>query len=195
VFGILEMSMYTAMALGSITAPFVISGVGIRTSLVVFGLLLPASVIVFGSRVVQLDQIAAPPARELDLIRAIPIFAALPAMTLEQLASHLQPLELAEGDVVFSQGDPADCFYVIAEGEVDVLVGGDSVRRLGPGDHFGEIALLRDLARTGSVVAHTDVKLRTLQRDPFVAAVNGDGRSRAAADLVIAERLGVVAVG
>jgi MFS family permease len=195
VFGILEMSMYTAMALGSITAPFVISGVGIRVSLVVFGLLLPASVIVFGSRVVQLDQIAATPARELDLLGAIPIFAALPAMTLEQLASHLQPLELVEGDVVFNQGDPADRFYVIAEGEVDVLIGGDAVRRLGPGDYFGEIALLRDLARTGSVVAHTDVKLQTLQRDPFLAAVNGDRQSRTAADLVIAERLGIVAVG
>jgi MFS family permease len=195
VFGILEMSMYTAMAIGSITAPFVISAVGIRTSLVVFGLLLPACVFVFGRRVVQLDRIAARPGPALELLEAIPIFAALPPMTLEQLASHVQSLELTAGEVVFKQGDAGDRFYIIAEGQVDVLRDGQAVRRLGPGDYFGEIALLRDLPRTATVIAQTDVKLHTLQRDPFVGAVNGDPQSSAAADLVIAERLGIVGVG
>jgi CRP-like cAMP-binding protein len=63
------------------------------------------------------------------------------------------------------------------------------VRHLGPGDSFGEIALLRDVPRTASVTAATDGSAFVIGRDAFVFAVTGDRQSLAAADSVICERL------
>lgn len=195
VFGILEMAMYTAMALGSITAPAVISGLGIRGSLALFGLLLPAAAVVLGPRVVALDRVAIRPGDALELLRPIPMFAALPAMTLEQLAAHMKPIELPQGATILTQGEHADRFYVVAEGEAEVLVDGSAVRRVTGGGYFGEIGLLRDVPRTASVIAVTDVRLMTLDGAQFVPAVSGDRASSEEADVVISERLGIASAG
>jgi MFS family permease len=194
VFGILEMTIYTAMALGSITAPAVISAIGIRASLIVFGLLLPACVLVFGIRLLRIDRAAAPPAA-LDVLRAIPIFAPLPAPTLEELAAHAFPVTVESGAYVFKQGDSGDRFYVILSGEVEVLIDDEPVRRQGPGEYFGEIALLRDIPRTASVRTLSETKLLALERSHFVHAVTGSPTSSEAANLVISERLGLAPVG
>ena len=79
------------------------------------------------------------------LLAAIPIFAPLSEAVLEHLASALEPLELAAGTTVFSEGDHGDGFYVVERGEVEVLIAGARIRTLGPGESFGEIALLRDV--------------------------------------------------
>lgn len=63
------------------------------------------------------------------------------------------------------------------------------LRVMGPGDSFGEIALLRDVPRTASVVALGPVAAFALDRDAFVGAVSGDLRSRRAAEVVVMERL------
>ncbi len=68
-------------------------------------------------------------------------------------------------------------------------------RRFGPGESFGEIALLRNVPRTASATAVTDVELVALEREPFVAAVTGHAPSEAAADTVIAARLGALSAG
>ena len=72
---------------------------------------------------------------------------------------------------------------MIEHGEVEV-----AGRRLGPGDGFGEIALLRDVPRTATVTAVTDVVLQALERDDFIPAVTGHGDAMAAADEMIAGR-------
>ncbi len=73
---------------------------------------------------------------------------------------------------------------MIDEGEVEIAGG-----RFGRGEGFGEIALLRDVPRTATVTAATDVTLHALERDEFIAAVTGHEPARAAADTVIAARL------
>jgi CRP-like cAMP-binding protein len=66
---------------------------------------------------------------------------------------------------------------------------GRHVATLGPGDYFGEIALLRDVPRVATCTAETDVNLFTLEREQFVSAVSGHTMSAAEADAVMIQRL------
>ena len=74
--------------------------------------------------------------------------------------------ERTTGEVVVRQGDVGTGFYCIAMGRVAVDIDGVVIRELGPGDWFGEIALLRDVPRTASITALTDVSLWTIDRTP-----------------------------
>ena len=86
-------------------------------------------------------------------------------------------------------GEPGDRFYIVENGEVEIVPEGRPPSVHAPGAYFGEIALLRDVPRTATVRAHTDVDLLALARDDFLAAVNGDPESRQAAELVVMSRL------
>jgi CRP-like cAMP-binding protein len=90
---------------------------------------------------------------------------------------------------VFAAGERGDRFYVIDDGEVEVSADDRRLAVGGPGAYFGEIALLRDVPRTATVTARSDVSLYLLDRDEFVAAVTGHASSREAADAVVASRL------
>jgi CRP-like cAMP-binding protein len=100
---------------------------------------------------------------------------------LEGLARALVPVGAAAGAPVVREGEPGDRFYVVADGELEVSTG----RTLRRGDGFGEIALLRNVPRTATVTALTDVRLDALDKETFLAAVTGhDGASRAANEVV-----------
>jgi MFS family permease len=187
-FGVLECLLLGTLALGAALAPLLIAGLGIRPALLATGLLLPVLALLTWRRLVNIDAVARPPERELALLRGVPIFAPLPAPTLEGLASHLVRLRVPAATQLFQQGDPGDRFYIIAAGQADVAVD-DQHKTLGPDDYFGEIALLRDLPRTATVTAQTDLELYALGREEFVAAVAGHPPSAEAADTVIATRL------
>ena len=89
---------------------------------------------------------------------------------------------------------PGAAFHAIAAGTCWLRVDGQPPRREGRGSYFGEIALLRDVPRTASVRAATDVELYALERDYFIAAVTGHAASREAAEAVIGTRLGISAI-
>jgi CRP-like cAMP-binding protein len=97
----------------------------------------------------------------------------LPLPSVEQLARGLERCAFPAGATVFSQGDVGDLYYVVESGEVDVLGDGRLLATLGPGEGFGEIALLRSSPRTATVVARTDVRLRALGSGHFLAVVMG----------------------
>jgi len=124
----------------------------------------------------------------LERLRAVPFLALLPPPQLELLAGRLAVVHVAAGEDVIREGDVGDRFYVIDSGEVEIAGG-----RFGPGDYFGEIALLRDVPRTATVHAVTDLELLALDRDDFIAAVTGHAPSAAAADVVIGARLPALA--
>ncbi len=195
VFGVLESVLLGTVALGGIVTSLLVEGIGIRAALVAAGVCLPVLVVLTWRWVVQIDAEAPVPERELGLLRGIPFFAALPGATLEQLASSLAPVHVTAGRNVFRQGDHADRFYVIAEGEAGVTVDGQPAQSLAPGGFFGEIALLRDVPRTATVSARTDLELFALERDEFIAAVTGHARSVEVAGAVVASRLGVARPG
>jgi CRP-like cAMP-binding protein len=129
------------------------------------------------------------PEDELALLRSLKLFAPLPQPVLESLAGALVPVRLEAGTEVFRQGELGDRVYIVAAGVVEIVADGRVVAVTGPGGFFGEIALLRDVPRTATVRAKTEVELRALERDDFIAAVTGHAASAEAADAVIATRL------
>ncbi|HEX2292279.1 MAG TPA: MFS transporter [Gaiellaceae bacterium] len=194
VFGAVQGLWVATIGIGSILAPALIAAVDIRGALLVTGALLPVLAIGFRRRLAVLD--AAPlPERELALLRAIDLFAPLPQPILESLAQATKTVRLAPGEEIFRQGDLGDRYYVVAGGEVEVVVDGRVVNVTGPGGYFGEIALLRDVPRTATVRANGEVELLALDREDFIAAVTGHAASIETADSVIATRLGSLRPG
>jgi MFS family permease len=187
VFGVMEGLLVATMGLGAILAPLLISAFGVRAALIVTGGFLPVLAALLWRKLTSVDAVV--PERELALLQGIPFFELLPAHQLEPLARKLAPLRLGAGTEIFRLGDRGDRFYVIASGEVDVDTGGER-KTLGPGESFGEIALLRDVPRTATVTALTDVELYGLDSDEFIGGVTGHAPSREAADAVIGARLG-----
>jgi MFS family permease len=193
VFGVLESVFLGTIGIGAIVAPGLTSAFGPRGALIAAGAALSGVVVLSWGRLRSIEAPSPVPESELAMLREIPIFAPLPAVTLEQIASHLARARVSAGEVVFHQGDSGDLFYVIEDGEVAVEPEGRSPVLLGPGGSFGEIALLRDVPRTATVTARTDADLLALDRDVFIAAVTGHAPSAAAADAVIATHLGSAA--
>jgi MFS family permease len=195
VFGVLESLIVGTIGLGAILASLLIGGLGVQGALVATGALLPVLAALSWSRLRRIDAEAALPGAELELLRAIPIFAPLPAGTLEGLAASLARADVPAGDDVFRQGDPGDRFYVVGGGSIAIRVDGTTRSELGPGNFFGEIALLRDVPRTATARATSDAELYSLSRDEFISAVTGHPASAEAADAVIGARLGSFRAG
>jgi MFS family permease len=195
VFGVLESVFLGTIGIGAVIAPLLTSAFGPRGALIAAGAGLSVLTLLFWRPLGVADTGAAVPESELALLRSIAIFAPLPLLTLEQVASRLSRVRVPAGEVVFRRGDTGDRFYVIGDGEVTVTLDGRPAVPLGPGGYFGEIALLREVPRTATVTARTDVELYALERDVFIAAVTGYAPSAEAADAVIASHLGSAAAG
>ncbi|MEO5941158.1 MAG: MFS transporter [Candidatus Limnocylindrales bacterium] len=178
VFGVLQGMMMGATALGALAVPVTISLVGNRAAFAVAGLSLPVVLLLVGRAIVRGDQLDTGRGAELRLLRGVPMLAPLSGPVLERLAVAITRSRFEPGAIVINEGDRGDQFYVVESGELVVSVDGREVRRLGPGDGFGEIALVRDVPRTATVTAIDDVALVELGRSPFVEALGGQPRSR-----------------
>jgi MFS family permease len=189
VFGALESLLITAVGVGGILTPVLIELVGVRGTFVVTGAVLPVLAAVLWKRLTAIDLAHPAAAREIELLRGVPIFAPLPDGVLEQLAAKLIRLHVPAGREVFRQGERGDRFYVVADGTAEVVMAEGAVSSQGAGGYFGEIALVRDVPRTATVRARTDLELYALERDDFIAAVTGHAPSAEAADAVVATRL------
>jgi MFS family permease len=190
VFGAFWSLLILGFGIGMIAAPVLIELAGIRGALIATGALLPVLTALFWRSLSRIEVKAPAPSDAVELLRSIPIFAPLPPAVLEYLAGRLITVRQQAGEVVFRQGDSGDRYYIVGEGEVEVTVGGNVAATLGPGEGFGEIALLRDVPRTATVQARTDVTLYALERDDFLSAVTGDPGSTEAANKLITTRLG-----
>jgi MFS family permease len=176
------------VALGSIVAPAVVGLVGPRAALVAVGAILPVLALLAWRRLVEVDRSAPGPTAELAVIGSVPMLAPLSLAAKEHLAATLEPVSVTAGDVVIRAGDRGDRFYIVADGELEIVADGlHSTARAG--DHFGEIALLRDVPRTATVRAVVDSRLYALEREDFLAAVTGHSDVGAAGEAIAAERL------
>jgi uncharacterized protein YhbP (UPF0306 family) len=121
------------------------------------------------------------------------VFRQLPATAMPTIGGRLQSVQVEPGEVVIRQGDPADKFFIIVEGKVEVLREDDGETRklaeLESGEFFGEIALMRDLARTATVRAVKPTSLLAMERAAFLTLVSESLDTARDFDLLIQKRL------
>ena len=110
-----------------------------------------------------------------DLLQRVPIFSDLDRKELGRIAASMKERTFQAGDTVTAEGQAGVGFFVIEAGEAKVTIGGQDRRRLGPGDYFGEVALLNESARTATITAETDLKCHGLTSWEFRPLVETHG--------------------
>jgi CRP/FNR family cyclic AMP-dependent transcriptional regulator len=95
----------------------------------------------------------------MDRLGAVPLFSGCSKRELQTIARAVKDIDHPAGTVIAREGEPGIGLFVIEEGDADVTIGGRKKASLGPGDFFGEIALLDGGPRTATVTATSDVKL------------------------------------
>lgn len=188
VFGALETALIASMAFGSLAMPLMVHTIGLRWSLAVLGLGITASVLPAFARLRRLDVELAEP-EGLVLLRAVPLFAPLEPKSLEFIARQLVRVEVPAGEALIHEGEEGDRFYVIDSGRLTATFQGQVLSQMGPGDPFGEIALLRDVPRTATVTADEASVLLALDRAAFLDAVTGNNEVNSRADDLIGRRI------
>ena len=187
--GVLETVALVGIGLGAALAPAALAVTDVHGVLLGAGLFLVAAAAAGWRAATVLDHRLPVPGPEVSVLRGLPIFAPLPLVTVEYLATHLEEACFDDGAVVIREGEPGSLFYVIVEGEAVASVKGRPLRTMGPGDGFGEIALLRDVPRTATVVALGALRTMTLYRTDFLAALSANVDSASAADALARGRL------
>jgi hypothetical protein len=186
VFGVQEGLMLLALAVGSLVVPPLVGIAGPGGAFVLAGLVLPVLGLVTWTRLSRIDADAEPPPRSLPRLRAIPMFAHLPVPVIERLARSAQHATVLPGSDVVRQGDIGDRFHVVEQGQFTVTIDGRVRRTLGPGDCFGEVALMRRIRRTATVTAAAPSELWSIDGDSFIAAITGSPVATVRAQSVIA---------
>ncbi len=104
---------------------------------------------------------------KVDRLRKAPLFAELSRDELQELAKVTEDLEVSAGKVLCREGETAQEFFVIIEGEAEATRGGRALATMSDGDFFGEIALIEDIPRTATVTARTPLRFFVVTRQSF----------------------------
>jgi CRP/FNR family transcriptional regulator, cyclic AMP receptor protein len=110
-----------------------------------------------------------------DLLQRVPLFSDLDRKELERIAASMKERTFSAGETVTTEGTSGVGFFLIESGNAKVTVGGADRRQLGPGDYFGEVALLNESARTATIVAESDLKCYGLTSWEFRPLVETHG--------------------
>ena len=178
VLGVMETVSVTAYAAGSFLIPVLGGsnpGLVLIASGVMMGICGVGAVALVGRHAVR--ELTTDP--EANILADVDIFAGLPPARLEAAMRAARVLPMRPGQLIIRQGDEADLFYVVAEGEVEVTqrderAGGGAkrvLRRLGRGGFFGEIGLISGVPRTATVTAVSGGKLVSLDKEAFLEIV------------------------
>jgi MFS family permease len=185
VLGLTEAVFALSVAVGSLVIPLVISVLGDTGAFLLIGCLPPLAVAARYVALRGIDSEIGVRSDRIALLRRVGMLRLLPVPAIESLALHLQRSRVAAGADVFRQGDPGDGYYVIESGRVAVVEDGRDIRELGPGDSFGEIALLRSVPRTATVRALGDAEFVVISGPRFIAAVSGFSATSSSADEIV----------
>ena len=180
VFGVFFALVLAAISIGAVITPSVLRA-GLHTALLAYGIGVPALCLLALPRLVSLDRVASARAIALaprvSILERMDLFAAASRSSLEGLAGASAEMHVQAGSPVVIEGQAADAFYVVVDGELDVTavgeLGGEAhwLRRLGAGSYFGEIGLLGHVPRTATVTAATDCNLLRIDGSDFVDAL------------------------
>lgn len=133
-----------------------------------------------------------PGARRRDwipVLAAVPLFAGVPKRHLGRIARVATTRRFSQMSRIVQADDPGNTFYVVLDGQVSVLRSGRRIARLGPGEAFGELALLSDAPRAATVVADSDVLTLCLSRSAFARVLRAEPTVAVALMRTLAERL------
>jgi CRP-like cAMP-binding protein len=109
-----------------------------------------------------------------DLLKNVPLFSGMKDKELKRIAQAMTEKRVDAGEAVTEEGKKGVGFFVIQSGTANVTRGGDQKRTLGPGDYFGEIALISDVPRTATVTADTPLTCWGLAPWDFRPLVEGN---------------------
>jgi CRP-like cAMP-binding protein len=110
-----------------------------------------------------------------DVLATVPLLSSLDRKELTRLAKDFSERDYPAGSTIVREGEERGVgFFIVAEGEGVVTVGGKEVSRLKPGDHFGAVALISDRVRTATVTATTDMRCLVMTFWDFRSFVRGD---------------------
>jgi CRP-like cAMP-binding protein len=102
-----------------------------------------------------------------DKLARVPLFSGIKPKELKKLSKRMTERDFNEGDEITREGESGIGFFVIEDGNATVSVGGDIVRTLGPGEHFGEVALIDSGPRSATIIAGTDLRCRGMSAWEF----------------------------
>ena len=123
------------------------------------------------------------------MIKRAPLFASCSKRELEEIARIADEIDLREGKEMTRQGSRGREFFVLLEGEAEVTKDGATINRLGPGDFFGEIALVSDSPRTATVTATTPVRTLVVTATSFKRLLDDQPEIQRKVLVQLAERL------
>ena len=111
----------------------------------------------------------------IDVLRRVVLFSGLKDKQLKRIAEAMAERTFAAGEEITKEGEISVGFYVIEEGRARVTMSGEDVDELGPGDHFGEIALIAETPRAATVTAETELRCYGMTSWDFRALVERNG--------------------
>ena len=180
VFGAFFALVLAAISLGALLTPVLLRG-GLHVTMIAYGLGIPALCILTLPRLLRADRAAAATAAAIAprvaLLERLDLFRNASRPSIEALAKSAVQITVPPGTVIIAEGDQADAFYAVTDGELDVTAIGETgtgpihLRTLGPGSYAGEIGLLARIPRTATVTARTSSTLLRIGGHDFLDAL------------------------
>ena len=126
---------------------------------------------------------------KIDLIKRVPLFSSASKSELAEIASIADEINLPAGKMLIKEGDTGHEFFVLIEGTADVDRGGKKVAKLGPGDFFGEIALISKVPRNATITTTSPVRALVITDRAFRQLLDHSPKIQIGVLTALAERI------
>ena len=187
------MGMLTTLGIagGAALAAPLLGVASVSALLIAIGVLWPLAAVACWPLARRAERRAVAHDAEIELLRRIPFMTLLPLTALEGCAAFVRRQDARVGEVVIRKGEVGDRLYLLLEGSAVVSIDGREIRRLAPGAWFGEVALLRDSARTATVTMTSDAGLAFLERHHFLRALSCNADAEQSALGTLSDLVGI----
>lgn len=179
--GAFDAILYAGMSLGAIAAQALATRFDVEGAIVAVGAFLPVLALLAYLPLARMDAAVRSQDDDVALLRVHGIFTPMVMSTIDHIAETMRHEVHEAGATIIRKGDVGDRFFLIERGQVEIVDDDEHLALLGPGDVFGEMALLDDAPRNATALAHTAVVVRSVGREAFLGAVRSHGASDAEA--------------